>query len=204
MRAAIVTRAFDACAELAAFARARANDGALASFVGYCRGQHGEAAVSALELTHYPGFSDEAILRIGERCAARHAINAGLILHRTGVVFPGDAIVLVAALSPHRADALAAVRPECFTIDTTDPGTNTNVIGGSVAGVSHFGDTLQYVVRTARRDLVVLLPRQQAPKVVPGDHVWCRWASDDVYSFSARQASLVLSDPTTETAGLPA
>ncbi len=121
MRAALVTRAFDACAELAAFARGRANDGALASFVGYCRGQHGEEAVSALELTHYPGFSDEAILRIGERCAARHAINAGLILHRTGVVFPGDAIVLVAALSPHRADALAAVEEMIDALKTDAP-----------------------------------------------------------------------------------
>ncbi len=102
------------------------------------------------------------------------------------------------------ADALAAVRPECFTIETTDPGSNTNVIGGNVAGVSHFGDTLQFVVRTARRDLIVLLPRQNAPKVVPGDDVWCRWSSDDVYSFSARQANLVLADPTTEAAGLPA
>ncbi len=101
-------------------------------------------------------------------------------------------------------DALAAVRPECFTIETSDPGTHTNVVGGTVAGVSHFGDTLQFVVRTAKRDLIVLLPRQQAPKVAPGDQVWCRWASDDVYSFSARQADLVLSDPTTEAAGLPA
>lgn len=121
MRAAIVTRAFDACAELAAFARARANDGALASFVGYCRGQHGEEAVSALELTHYPGFSDEAMLRIGERCAIRHEISAGLILHRTGVVFPGDAIVLVAALSPHRAVALSAVEEMIDTLKTDAP-----------------------------------------------------------------------------------
>ncbi len=94
------------------------------------------------------------------------------------------------------ADALAAVRPECFAIETTDPNTNVNVIGGAIAGVSHFGDTLQFVVRTAKRDLVVLLPRQLAPKVVLGDNVWCRWSSDDVYAFTARQADLV-SDPTT-------
>ena len=56
----------------------------------------------------------------------------------------------------------------------------------------------------SQRDLVVLLPRQQAPKVAPGDDVWCRWESDDVYMFSARQADLVLADPTTESAGQPA
>jgi spermidine/putrescine transport system ATP-binding protein len=105
---------------------------------------------------------------------------------------------------PPGAEALAAVRPECFTIDTVDPVTETNVLRGRIVGVSHFGDTLQFVVHSGARDIVVLLPRQQAPKVAPGDDVWCRWSSDDVYSFSARQADLVMSDPTSESAGAPA
>ena len=50
--------------------------------------------------------------------------------------------------------ALSAVRPESFTLSATDPGDIANVLAGEVAGVSHFGDTLQYVVRNAvaRRD----------------------------------------------------
>lgn len=93
----------------------------MASFVGYCRGRRGDEAVSALELAHYQGFSDEAVIRIGERCAARHAISAGLILHRIGLVLPGEAIVLVAALSRHRADALAAVEEMIDTLKTDAP-----------------------------------------------------------------------------------
>ena len=104
---------------------------------------------------------------------------------------------------PVGADALAAVRPECFTLSETDPGVTVNVIAGVVAGVSHFGDTLQFVVRTDKRDLVVLLPRQQAPKMMPGERVWCQWGSDDVYAFSARQASLVIADPSAEAIGTP-
>ena len=41
-----------------------------------------------------------------------------------------------------------------------------------VAGVSHFGDTLQYVVRNKFRDVIVLLPRGKAPSLLPGDPVW--------------------------------
>ena len=64
--------------------------------------------------------------------------------------------------------ALAAVRPESFTLDTTDPGdAHQRDRAATVAGVSHYGDTLQYVVRTAERDIIVLLPRQNAPQVVP-------------------------------------
>ena len=45
--------------------------------------------------------------------------------------------------------ALAAVRPESIQLSATDPGLSTNSVAGTVAGVSHYGDVLQYVVRTA-------------------------------------------------------
>ncbi len=96
---------------------------------------------------------------------------------------------------PAGEQALAAVRPECFVITSTDPQLTHNVATGTVASVSHFGDTLQYVVHTGARDVVALLPRAQAPRVAPGDPVWCHWSADDVYSFGAAQADLVLVDP---------
>jgi spermidine/putrescine transport system ATP-binding protein len=94
--------------------------------------------------------------------------------------------------------ALSAVRPESFTLSATDPGVNVNVLSGKVAGVSHFGDTLQYVVRTPSRDVIVLLPRQKAPNLHPGDAVWCQWSPKDVYQFSAAQENLVLTEPASE------
>jgi spermidine/putrescine transport system ATP-binding protein len=94
--------------------------------------------------------------------------------------------------------ALAAVRPENFQLVVEDPGTARNSIAGAVASVAHFGDTLQYVVRTASRDVLVLTPRANAPRLAVGDDVWCTFTPDDVYSFSARQADLVLAEPATE------
>jgi spermidine/putrescine transport system ATP-binding protein len=78
------------------------------------------------------------------------------------------------------AAALVAVRPESVVLRT---------------GVSHFGDTLQYVVRTPRRTIVVLTPRAQAVRLSVGDPVWSTWSADDVYMFSAAQADLVLKEP---------
>jgi len=94
--------------------------------------------------------------------------------------------------------ALAAVRPENFQLVTQDPGTSRNSIPGSIASVAHFGDTLQYVVRTGSRDVLVLTPRANAPRLGLGDEVWCTFTPADVYSFSAAQASLVLAEPAEE------
>jgi spermidine/putrescine transport system ATP-binding protein len=91
--------------------------------------------------------------------------------------------------------ALAAVRPESINLASTLPSGDSNHVGGTVASVSHYGDTLQYVVRTAERDIVALLPRQNAPRMAPGDDVWCHWSAADVYQFSADQADLVLVEP---------
>ena len=96
--------------------------------------------------------------------------------------------------------ALAAVRPENFQLVTDDPGTSRNSIPGSVASVAHFGDTLQYVVRTGSRDVLVLSPRANALRLAVGDDVWCTFTPADVYSFSARQAELVLAEPSAEAA----
>jgi spermidine/putrescine transport system ATP-binding protein len=101
------------------------------------------------------------------------------------------------------AGALAAVRPECFRLESTDPGHSTNVLPGVVASIAHFGDVLQYVVTTAgHREVVVLAPRPTGSRLRLGDHVWCTWAAEDVYQFSDRQAELVLPESlTAESAG---
>ncbi|MGD9700831.1 MAG: ABC transporter ATP-binding protein [Acidimicrobiia bacterium] len=120
-----------------------------------------------------------------------------------GMVTP-DGTVFV---SNHRApitrgaEALAAVRPETVSLSTTDPGPSVNATAGTVAGVSHLGDVLQFVVHTeAGRDLIARLPRHQAPKLVPGDPVWCVWSPEHVYVFGADQTDRVIVDPVDETA----
>ena len=93
---------------------------------------------------------------------------------------------------------LAAVRPECFRLDLTDPGTTVNVLRGTVASIAHFGDALQYIVHAAEREIVVLVPRAQAIGLSVGDDVWASWSADDVYQFSDDQSAIVLTDPTNQ------
>ena len=110
MRAIITPDAFSPDAELTAFSAQRGGEaGALASFVGYCRAQTGDGAVQRLELQHYPGFTDVEVQRLAQAVLARHDVLDLLVIHRVGAIAAGEAIVLVAAMSSHRAAAFAAV-----------------------------------------------------------------------------------------------
>ncbi len=95
--------------------------------------------------------------------------------------------------------ALAAIRPECILLAADEPDGEANKVSGSVASISHYGDTLQFVVRTSERDIIALLPRQTAPRMSLGDTIWCHWSAADVYQFSADQADLVIVEPAAET-----
>jgi molybdopterin synthase catalytic subunit len=106
----IVSRSFDPQAEVARFAAGRDDAGALVSFVGTCRAATAGHAVDELHIDHYPGFSEKEIARLAEETARRFACPDLLVLHRVGTIRPGEAIVLVAALSEHRNDAFEAVR----------------------------------------------------------------------------------------------
>src|SRR5690348_4284974 len=110
MRIRIAPEAFDPQAEIAAFTAGRDDVGALASFVGYCRAATGGVAVHELRIDHYPGFSEKEIARLAQETGRRFACPDLLVIHRVGVIHPGEAIVLVAALSIHRASAFDAVR----------------------------------------------------------------------------------------------
>ena len=118
----VQAKPFDPVAELAAF---RHDDsGAMASFIGYCRAHHGDAKVEALELEHYPGFTESEIARIVDDVrtrGVRRGLQDMLVVHRTGRIRPGEAIVLVAALSSHRAEAFAAVEEVMDYLKTDAP-----------------------------------------------------------------------------------
>lgn len=119
MRVLITSDAFSPCAELAGFAVQRnKNAGALASFVGYCRG---DDAVDRLELEHYPGFTQAEVARLAQGVAARHGLIDLLVIHRVGVIPAGDPIVLVATLSRHRAAAFAAASEMMDYLKTDAP-----------------------------------------------------------------------------------
>ncbi|HWU55521.1 MAG TPA: molybdenum cofactor biosynthesis protein MoaE [Rhizomicrobium sp.] len=106
----ITQQAFDPQAEIAAFAAGRDDAGALVSFVGTCRAETGGVAIDALRIDHYPGFTEKEIARLAEETSRRFNCPDLLVVHRVGTIRPGEAIVLVAALSTHRSDAFEVVR----------------------------------------------------------------------------------------------
>lgn len=98
--------AFDPGAELSAFAAGRRDVGAVVSFTGIVRDEGGR--LIRLEIEHYPGMTEAAIGRIAGEAAARWALADWLVIHRYGSLAPGEAIMMVATASAHRAAAFAA------------------------------------------------------------------------------------------------
>ena len=101
---------FDVQAEIARFTTGRDDAGALVTFVGLCRAETDGASVDELRIDHYPGFTEKEIARLTEETARRFGCPDILVVHRVGRIKPGEAIVLVAALSIHRAGGFEAVR----------------------------------------------------------------------------------------------
>lgn len=110
MQVRLTDQTFDPQREEAAFVAGRAQMGALVSFVGLCRDNNDGVAVRQLHIDHYAGFTEKEIARLARDVAARFACPDILVVHRVGDIAPGEAIVLVAALSHHRANAFDAVR----------------------------------------------------------------------------------------------
>lgn len=101
----LVDSGFDASAEISAFAATHGAAGGIASFLGQVRGGQG---VEALELRHYAPLTLAGMHDLALAAEARWPLEGLLVIHRVGMMQPGDPIVLVAAASRHRRDAFAA------------------------------------------------------------------------------------------------
>jgi molybdopterin synthase catalytic subunit len=97
---------FDPGALLTGFCRGRSETGAVVSFTGLARASAGETR--QLELEAYPGFTDAEIGRIAQAAIFRFSLDDVLIVHRIGLIAPGEAIVFVATASSHRREAFEA------------------------------------------------------------------------------------------------
>ena len=86
--------------------------GAVVTFSGLCRDEAGRLA--ALELEHYAGMAEAEIGRVVEDAFARWPLLAARVIHRHGLVRPGDGIVLVVTASGHR---IAAFEAASFLMD---------------------------------------------------------------------------------------
>jgi molybdopterin synthase catalytic subunit len=96
---------FDVSAEIAALTAGVPTIGAVASFIGKVRGEADGRIVDAMTLEHYPGMTEDELLRIAGEAKGRFKLSAVSVVHRVGRLFPGDNIVLVVTCAPHRQDA---------------------------------------------------------------------------------------------------
>ncbi len=94
--------------EMAAFTAAHPEAGGIVSFLGQVRCEGGPGAVEALELKHYAAMTLPGMEALAAATRARWVLDGLLIIHRHGVMHPGDPIVFVAAAARHRRDAFAA------------------------------------------------------------------------------------------------
>ncbi|HEX7710621.1 MAG TPA: molybdenum cofactor biosynthesis protein MoaE, partial [Sphingomonadaceae bacterium] len=80
--------------------------GGVCTFVGEVRGGEG---VEALELSHYEKLTLPGMNELADAALARFELMGILIVHRVGVMRPGEPIVLVSACARHRRPAIEAV-----------------------------------------------------------------------------------------------
>ncbi len=87
-----------------------ADCGAVATFVGLVRNENGGRRVLWLEYEAYEPLAVKTFARIDEEAGERWPSIGLAIHHRVGRLEIGEASVVIAAASPHRAEAFAACR----------------------------------------------------------------------------------------------
>ena len=88
------------------FTQANAGLGGVCTFVGEVRPDDG---VEALELTHYEPLTLPGMHVLADDAFARFELMGLLMVHRIGMLRPGEPIVCVSAAARHRRDAIEAV-----------------------------------------------------------------------------------------------
>jgi len=100
---------FDPAAELDQILQSASSDGAVVSFVGRARPQSksGEA-LTKLVLEHHPRMTLKSLEDIAEAARQKFDVSHVRVIHRSGEISPGDAIVFAGAASLHRRAAFEA------------------------------------------------------------------------------------------------
>ena len=106
MRVLVQSAPFDIGAESVAFTQGAAGAGAIVTFTGIVRDLSG--GLAAMEIEHYPGMTERAILEITRQAVSRWELIDALVIHRHGTLRVGEPIMMVATAAAHRASAFAA------------------------------------------------------------------------------------------------
>ncbi|HEV7345045.1 MAG TPA: molybdenum cofactor biosynthesis protein MoaE [Devosia sp.] len=105
----VSTEPFDPGAETNAFIAAAAGAGAVVTFTGLVRSNPADP-ITALTLECYPDLAVNQLGDILDQASARFELLAATVIHRYGTLRPGEPIVQVMTLSPHREAAFQAAQ----------------------------------------------------------------------------------------------
>lgn len=84
--------------------------GAVALFIGVVRGHSNGKEVVALEYDAYKRMAERKLCEIAEGVCSRHGLERLIIIHRVGRARVGEVVVVIAASSAHRHEAIEACR----------------------------------------------------------------------------------------------
>jgi len=114
MKIEICATPFDPMQALAAYQDSltglRGQYGATAVFIGTMRDFNEGNSVQSMTLEYYPGMTEQQLQQIVAAAEQRWEVLEVLVMHRVGMLYPNDPIVLVAVWSAHRAAAFEACR----------------------------------------------------------------------------------------------
>lgn len=99
----------------------RPDCGAIAIFLGTVRDHHAGKRVRRLAYHAYPEMAERELASIEAEARRRWPLGEIYIAHRTGDIPIGEASVLVAVSSAHRAEAFEACRFAIETLKKTVP-----------------------------------------------------------------------------------
>ncbi len=109
---------------------------------------------------------------------------SGALVEADGVTLRGTADLVAGTR------VRAAIRPEAVTLAAGEDAGENRIVGRLV-GISHLGESMQFIVESGRHSIVVLTPRPTAPRVEPGEAVTLSWSSADVAVFPDETAAPV-------------
>lgn len=99
----------------------RPSDGALATFAGVVRNHHDGRNVESIIYEAYRPMAEQEMRRIVEELSRKYPDVNIAAQHRLGLLEVGEASIVIACSSPHRAEAFAACREVIDRIKETVP-----------------------------------------------------------------------------------
>lgn len=97
------------------------NAGAIDVFIGMVRNNTQQRKVTRLEYEAYAPMAISEMHKIAEQACKQWQVQGIAMHHRVGTLYTGDAAVIIAVSTPHRAEAFEACKWVIDTLKQTVP-----------------------------------------------------------------------------------